>query len=557
MSDQPAVATVVLLPPERQDDLLALAHQWTAAWLIRSAIWLTPDDITADDAFIPDAPPRVRAWVIGRNGAAEVQLFDELSRGELDLLRFVAVRSVEPGQAVNEGLDEAVRTLEQQLRVSKPERTRAQHINLIFAPSMQDGGSATHLVEPGWNANVVVSPEDRRTPNSFDAFSRHSDPKQWAGFMLAHTVTAAGLWGTVPTGPYDDDDFGGFMEGTHLQRVSVRGVLTGALVVNVGLQAMRMAVRDESPLADPMVAIGEGDLHLMAPQQESNAVADLVELVLSLGGGQLMCHPAPGPPPRPKVRVKFLRQVREVIAFGWDKLIDTPGWYARKSRLRTSRKMTERLHGADADVEVDVSGVLSWEDSQHREEIATLNKRREAVLAEFSGSVPARRFDVDGLLFESIRQSCFALLDGSDLPEGATMQRIWADSGQPLIVHSTSTLIPDWKAHWTPPEAFAAELEGHTQLLQEPRNWLDVEFVGEWVAELDKRAARLSEREGVLRERLGDVRTSLQLNSDLLDDAAAEVDLLHEEVAWLRDDIAEFEPPSEYDVPAKEVSNVQ
>jgi len=171
--------------------------------------------------------------------------------------------------------------------------------------------------------------------------------------------------------------------------------------------------------------------------------------------------------------------------------------------------------------------------------------------------VPARRFDVDGLLFESIRQSCFALLDGSDLPEGATMQRIWADSGQPLIVHSTSTLIPDWKAHWTPPEAFAAELEGHTQLLQEPRNWLDVEFVGEWVAELDKRAARLSEREGVLRERLGDVRTSLQMNSDLLDDAAAEVDLLHEEVAWLRDDIAEFEPPTQYDVPAKEVSNVQ
>jgi len=390
-----------------------------------------------------------------------------------------------------------------------------------------------------------VSPEDRRTPNSFDSFSRHSEPERWAGFMLAHTVTAAGLWGTVSTGPYDDQSNRGYHNETFLQRVAVRGVLTGALVVNVGLEALRMAAQDVSPLADPIVAFGENDPRVMTPEQESQAVDELVSLVLSLGDGQLRHHKGPVPPPRAKVRVGLLRQIHEVIDFGWDKLIDTPGWFVRKARVRTSRQVTERLHGSDSDVEVDVAGVLGWEDAQHRDEIALLNERREVVLAGFSDSVPVRRFDVDGLLFESIRESCFALLDGSALPEGQTMSRIWADVSQPLIVHSTSTLIPDWRERWQPPAAYAAELRRHSHLLREPRNWLDVEFADQWAAEFDLRTARFSERDSVLRERLGDVRTSMHMNSDLLDDAASDADLLHEEVVWLREDIAAYEAPAE------------
>lgn len=541
MTEAPTSVTVILLPPERELDLLELAKEWTSAWLIRSAIWVRTEDLIPDQGPLDAAPPRVSATILGRNGSATVTLFDELSRREYDLVRFVAVRSVEFDSDANDDLDEVVRSLEEHLKVSKPTSTTIQFINVIVAPSKQAGASAQKLVEAGWNINVIASPEDRRSANSFDAFTRHSDRGQWAGFVLAHTVTAAGLWATIPSGPYDEKEFDGFMEGTHIQRVSIRGVLTGALVVNVGLQAMQMAAQDSSPLNDPLIAIGDDDLRVMTPEEETQAISDLVRVTLSLDGGQLAYRPLPDPPRLDPMRLGFLQQASALGAFAWDKVKETPEWCSRLLRRRVSSKATAELHGQEGDVQVDAQGILSWDDAQLHDAVAELNTRREEILAEFDAPVVARRHDIDGLLFESVRQSCFALLDGSDLPQGHVMRTVWSPENRSPVVTSLSRIVPDWAHTWSPSPAIEQAVGSFSQVQGEPTNWLDVEFTRAWDDELARRENRLSEREAALRHRLGEWRNKIQRNAEALEEAALIRDSLKDEVDWLREDLSAYD----------------
>jgi len=528
--------SVLLLPPEREEELLSLAQEWTSAWMIRSAIWVKASGIAWDSSEV--APPRVMGLVIGRNGSAAVELFDELSRREYPLVRFVAVRSVEPDSPANLELDRAVAVLEEHLRLSKPDGTRIQYINLVFSPSKLDGAEPKLLIEPGWNANVVVSPEDRRSGNSFDSFTRHSETDKWNGFVLAHAATASGLWATLPTGPYDEREFDGFMDGTHIQRVVVRGVLTGALVVNVATQAMEIVGGDASPLTDPLIAAGEEDLRLLAPDEQALALEELVKITLQLGNGQLAYRPPDGPNALPPRRIGAWRQMRELISFSKDKLVDAPGWAIRKIRRRASGKASTTLHGSDSDTQVDVQRILHWEDAQLVDELALLDERRQAVLDGLDDPMPARRYDIDGGLFESIREACFGLLDGSPLPERHVLTPLISRGGSPTVVSSVSSLVPDWRERWEPPGSLTESGSVLSLDRSEPEHWLDVAHTRKWLKDIDKRLERLHQRETQLLTRLGELHSDLSEAEERLREARADTEYLQDEVDWLREDVA-------------------
>jgi hypothetical protein len=515
--------------------MLALAQEWTSAWIMRGAIWVTTSGVTWDGSGV--APPKVAARVIGRNGSATVELFEELSRHEYPLVRLIAVRSVEPDSAANLELDEAVAVIEEHLQLSKPDGTVVQFINLVFSPSKLDGADASILIEKAWTANIVVSPEDRRTGNSFDAFTRHSDTARWNGFVLAHIATASGLWATLPAGPYDEREFDGYMEGTHIQRVAIRGVLTGAFVVNVASQAMELVTSDRSPLLDPLIAAGEKDLRLLPPDQQSRAIDDLVGVTLKVGHGQLAYQPVPGPTPLPQRRIGAMRQARELLGFGKDKLVDIPGWFSRKVKQRASRKASKTLHGDESDTKVDVDRILSWEDAQFVDELASINRRREAVVTGLDDPVPARRYDIDGGLFESIREACFSLIDGSPLPEGNVLSAQIAQGGSPTVVSSVSALVPDWRHTWQPPADLRDALGPNAPSDERNSDWLDVAHTHKWLADMDKRLARLSQRESQLLGRLGDLQAEAASTEEELAQAQADTEYLEDEVRWLEEDL--------------------
>lgn len=533
--------TLVVVPPSREDELLDLAQQWTASWLIKSALWLRASDLIIDQSDHPNAPPRVAARVIARNGSATVDLFDELGRDPCDLVRVVAIRALEPGEAVNEELDFMLDKLRSNLYdYSKPDTTRIIFLNLVFSPTHLTGGSAEHLIELGWNMNILVSSEDRPTPTSFDAFTRHTDAERWLGFVLGHAATAAGLWSTMTEAPYDDASVESAQDHVHLQRVNIRGVLTGSLVVNIALSAMQMAIQDKTPLMDPLMTDENARVRIMTPEEEDLAIRDLIRITLQLEDGQLSYRPPSTPEPPTRLRVGFVAQARALGRFALDKIVDSPRWILRKLKARLSRKSTSHLHGEEGDVEVDVAGILHWEDAAFADEVSALNKRKKALIDRLNESIPAQRFDVHSRLWLGLRQSSFALLDGSAFPDGISLDHRIAQGDQTPIVSSISSLYPDWAEVWSAPSDVAAELTDSYGLPSESISWLDISYTRKWRRELDRRVQRLDDRDGELRKHLGGHIQELSRVEEELLNAQVDADVARQEWQWAVEDLEAY-----------------
>lgn len=538
MSGHESSISVILLPRDIEADLLDLIEEWTQAWMIRSAIWMTVQDCMNDSE--PGAPPIVQATVIGSKGSARVDLFTELSRYEYELVRFISVRSVRPDDPIDRTQDEVIDRVTSYLRFSKPSNTTLRTFNVVFGATSADGGSISELIETGWDRNIVVSPEDRRSGGAFDSFTRLSRGRAWNGFVLAHICTVAGLWPNVLQGPYDDGEFDGFMDATHLQRVVIRGVLTGSLVVNIAGQAMERLSRDESPLTDPIISAGEQDLRLLEPEQEQMVISGLVEHALRLGDGQLsFSQPDRGQPLQMR-RIGLRSQLREFLSFSVDKIKDAPKWLFRKGQHLIKRVVNKLFGGKDGGKEIDVRGILEWEDAQLQLAVDRINETRLRVLDELNEPLPLRRYDIDGELFAQLRGACFAWLDGNLQTQLQLIPGV-VNGDTPGVVSSVSTLIPDWRSSWTQIEGVEADGPRVETFSSTDDDWLDVSGVRQVREDLLRRADRHGARELELRQRLGNALQERGIHAEEAQKWQDTVDDLRDELEWLSEDLEEAE----------------
>ena len=110
-------ASIILLPDgEWGEELLHLAENWSKNWLIQPAYWLRLSDIK----YVEGRPPEVLATVVGRNGRRTVDLFEQLSRYEISLLRLISIRLVEESAERSEKQDSLVDVLAKYIDNSKP-----------------------------------------------------------------------------------------------------------------------------------------------------------------------------------------------------------------------------------------------------------------------------------------------------------------------------------------------------------------------------------------------------------------------------------------------------
>jgi hypothetical protein len=541
MTGHERIATIIVLPPERQDELLALAREWTSSWMMNPAIWVRAQDVRPDDSVTPKAPWRLTGQVIARNGSAQVDVLVELGRQELDRVRVVAVRSVEADSAVNVELDGALDEVRTLLDEARPMRTVITYLNLICAPTYQDGASELHVVERGWAVNILASPEDRPTPGSFDVYTRHSDPDRWVGFMLAHTATAGGLWATMSEGPYDGVERSSFQEAITVQRIAVRGVLSGALVVNVALETLRRAAQDESALTDPLMNTDEGGLRIMSVEEEDEAVRAMVSRALTADGGRLAYRRPADPAPALRRSIGARAQFEEFARFAWEKVVDSPRWVVRRVKRRVSTRATDLLHGADGSSVVDVGGILSQDDLRFAREVERMEQARLAVAARLDEAVPVLRHDVDAQVWESIRQWAYAALDGSPAPGNERLSTRIAEGGGVPVVARTGVIIPDWRESWQPPESVAAELHRTQRIGVGPVAWSDLAETEEWLAALTRRIGRLDARDAQLRLRLGEVARELGETTQRLEDLEADLEAAEDEVGWRHEDLVDLQ----------------
>jgi hypothetical protein len=188
-------ASIVLLPGGEDGlRILDIVQEWTECWMLKPAFWV----YSSEEKISDDAVPRITTCVIGRNGRRDIDLLDYLSREDFDKVRLIAIRTVDESGEHDTFQDKIVDLVKDALESARPLEIKANRadrphttlirVNLVFAPTSRTGASSLHLLEPSWNINLVVAPEDRSTPSRFDKSTRDvtsSDKDVWHRFILS------------------------------------------------------------------------------------------------------------------------------------------------------------------------------------------------------------------------------------------------------------------------------------------------------------------------------------------------------------------------------------
>lgn len=181
----------------------ALAHRWHAAGLIEDFGWVTPEDVS-----IPDhGPATVMTTVVGSDEQTELMAL--LGARPRTLIRIVVLHLLTHEQSSAERLVEACNHISGLVSRAMPRRVndragsqplRLLRINLLV-PENDLLPQAVELVEPEWEINAVVSPEDRPDIDRMSIFVRHS--VNLHGHGVAAAAGVGGLWADSPIGAFD------------------------------------------------------------------------------------------------------------------------------------------------------------------------------------------------------------------------------------------------------------------------------------------------------------------------------------------------------------------
>jgi|tagenome__1003787_1003787.scaffolds.fasta_scaffold20984631_2 hypothetical protein len=502
----PQNTAVVLLPGTHARALLEIAQEWTASWLLTPAAYVDLSAVHVDAGDPNRAPLVVPCQVVGRNGVSNLDLFRALGRYESDVLRVVAVRLVDESAedtAEQQRLMGAVRdTLARAGRSS----LRLVSVNLVVAHTNQGSADPGHLLQPGWTANVIASPEDRQSVRAFDGFTRASEPDRFRTFMLSHAAAAAGLWAGSAAGPYDIEDATSSSK-VILQRVAVRGVFADGLLVDVATAGARR-LTDAALMSDRLITANAIPLKPLAAAAVGPAVGQLVEDSLTLDGEALRYHPVSDATPVQARRVGLGRQLHEFATFAWDALRSIPASVAEGVVRGVSREVTGALHGPSGEAEVVVESWMPALSHDLKSMSERLEAQQAASRAELEAPLPHAREDLHPALWSSLRQLSFAALDGSSMPQG--VRPLGQTAPQAEVLPEIGSLVPDMQDTWEPWRSGVTVEPSRFDLAGPEARWYDETSILEWSTRLAVASSEAEARASTTREVAQALRTELE-----------------------------------------------
>jgi len=256
--------TIVVLPTGEQGDrLYEVAKLWTELKMLAPAMWVRAELL---DPKV-DGPPKQTAIVLGNKlggSTAEVRvdLFQQLARQPLGLVRLLVVRSALPNVDFDDRQDTLVSLLSKYLDWSMPATTSRSEasenltvlvkLNLLTAPTNHEAQESARFVNHLFNANFVAATEDRATPNSGDAFVRYeSTSLKFAGFTMMHVASIGALWTGLPQGTHELVKPGVWMgDKVYVSRVFLSAILTDGLARRASTRVLDSAGDANSGFVD-------------------------------------------------------------------------------------------------------------------------------------------------------------------------------------------------------------------------------------------------------------------------------------------------------------------
>ncbi len=421
--------SVILLPSgESGLELLKAAEFWTSQKLISRAIWVQPESIQKFD----NKPPIVAGAVFGLDDQQEIQqinvdLFEELARQSIAIIRFVAVRYLRDGHLFDELQDTNVDLLAKYLENSIPldssklgstsDKRKFNKINLVVAPTELQHGFKKEIYEEGWHINVIASPEDRANPWSGDAFVR--DDAKFVNFALIHVATVAGLWHGLPIGTFET-----FLRESSAQvsiwvsRIFVSGILTDGLVRRISAKILNEVADVGLSVTESHDFTTEGTYPI--PENEIKTYVDqMIKETLSFDDNLLTYARPKEFDELAKSRWYEFDQIKSFFKFSKDKIFAMPRWTWLWLRRKVGKALTRKFQGEEGQAVVGIEDESLY-DFRDRMLTAQINRiteisdeAKKALISPISST--ARRTPTQ--IWQKIRKLVFGMLDGGNLTE--------------------------------------------------------------------------------------------------------------------------------------------
>ena len=452
-------ASIVLLPSGSNGDrILELAKEWTKTGLLRPAMWLDLDLVNLGE----NAPPEVPVKVLGLSPDRElheidVDLFGQLAQRELKVVRIVGLRYLTDDKSTHVRQNTLVRDVGHYLERSLPlpvnqsgsndAKTRLIRLNLVVHPTQLSGIEKDQVVEGSWEANLIVSPEDRRSPWTSDAFVRVGP--QLDAFALAHIATAAGLWNGLPNGAFDHIAMGEGQPGRIVvPRLFVRAVSSDGLARRVSSKALTEFSSAEASTRAGVLSIAIPGTRAIEESRILEYQEWVMNYVMSLDGGRLQYLGISSTPVLPKFKILEVAQLKHFFSFAWNKVSQIPKWSWLHFRAGIGSRLTRKFQGDDglATVGVEVDESPDARDKALLERFERLREQVSQVnLAPSVVSLEKVTAESSPELWAGIRKLFFGMLDGSELPSKVESPKY---EDERLVFESASSLVFDPENIW-------------------------------------------------------------------------------------------------------------
>lgn len=477
---------------------------WTQAGIVDDSLWVTPGDITVQ----PSGPPVVTAAYVQR-GAEEsrVDLFTALATHSLSSVRLVVLQLLTHPGSGDLDVVAAGKTLREAVRIALPRRpsgdsasvtTHLRAVNALI-PVSRAYGATRDLLLPGWDANVVVSPEDRPDLDRATVFVRH--PGNFVGHAAVAASALGGILDGMDQGALDHLELDSTTTDHDLlvARFTVRSVVGDDIVEALATQTFSMdsfgpdgpasVLPDARVAADPLAVAEQAANHVL----DSPLWADEPEPVAP----QVTAY-SRGLWPAIRHAAKFNLQMFPVMA----------RWVKSRMRMTVEKGATSVLVGEGAGISVRIgAGAADVIVEAAERELAQAG----AKYREMSAASGQQLIHLNPAAWTLMREMATALIDGSQLPEAFPEPRV---SGK-------RELLPAWAVVPLPGASFTSGDDLQIEPLdvrkaRRYRNELDEKFkiASERCAELEK---DLDEREAAVIADESALSAFLEQNSDSLD----------------------------------------
>ena len=415
----------------------AMVAAWTASGIVEGSLWVTPEDF---DTSQP-GPPRVNAVELVGEEQRVVDLFTAIGTRSLKTVRVVLAQLVTGDGAVADEVPQAGVMLRRAISDAIPRReddelrgtgTRLRLLNVIIPVSGASQASQNLLV-PGWDANVVVSAEDRPDLDRMTVYVRH--PGNFVSHAGVALCAVGGLLSGMTEGSLDHLELDSTVHDHDLAvaRFTVRSVVGDDIVDDLAESTLDLkSFGDTGPaVMTPGVRVASDPLDIAQRAAGHVISSDLWQSTEHRPWG-----------PRGVQTRQLWAAIRHAAAFNLRMFGVMARWLLSMLRLSVEQHATRVIVGEEGgiDVRIDAAPADTIADAaeDHLRNIAAEHQRvKDAPSQNLVHLNPAA--------WTLMRETATALADGAPIPGGFPEPRV---SGRREIV-PPSAVAPAQDEVWS------------------------------------------------------------------------------------------------------------